>query len=227
LEFKPGTFLGLSIIANLINSVTNKLKEVHMKALKCVLALFAFVGLMLAGCSDQSQSPLSVDDQSAASLQKNIIRSFTSEEGPNLADPGLVVPDPKIADGKTIFKGIKLNTYFEATFPDGGADLLSGNGKLELNSIIDNTTGAGFTWGKLTITPTNPAANGGVWEISWHGNGYIDPSTGMSITPLKWVGHGKGGAVHGMQFRCDDTIYMTSLLDWVGKDGENNFIKEH
>jgi hypothetical protein len=201
-----------------------------MKTLKCVLALFAFVGLMLVGCSDESQSPVSPSDQSiqaSSSLQKNVIRKFLGEEGPNLADPGLVVPEPKIADGKTIFKGIKLNTYFKADFLDGGPDLLSGYGKLELNSIIDNATGAGFTWGKLTITPTNPAANGGVWEITWHGNGYVHPSTGMTITPLKWVGHGKGGAVNGMQFRCDDTIYMTSLLDWVGKDGENCYIKEH
>lgn len=196
-----------------------------MKSLKCALVLFSFMGLMLVGCSDESQSPVSPVDHS--SMEKNIIRPFISKEGPNLADPGLIVPDPKITDSKTIFMGIKMNTYFEATFLDGGPDLLSGYGKLELNSITDNATGAGFAWGKLTLTPTNPAANGGIWEISWHGNGYIDFSTGMSITPLTWVGHGKGGAINGMQFRCDDTIYMTSLLDWIGKDGQNNFIKEH
>lgn len=198
-----------------------------MKALKCFLVLFSFLGLMLVGCSDESQSPVSPTDQSSASLQKNIIRPFTSTEGPNLANPGLIIPAPRIVDGKTIFMGIQENTVFNATFLDGGPDLLSGFGVLELNSIIDNATGAGFTWGKLALTPSNPTAMGGVWEISWHGNGYVDPSTGMTITPLKWVGHGKGGAVNGMQFRCDDTIYMTNLLDWVGKDGENCYIKEH
>ncbi|MFZ1290193.1 MAG: hypothetical protein WAR79_08880 [Melioribacteraceae bacterium] len=144
-----------------------------------------------------------------------------------MADPGLVVSDPKIANGKTIFRGIEMNTYFEATFLDGGPDLLSGYGKLELNSITDNATGDGFAWGKLTLAPTNPEAKGGIWEISWHGNGYIDLSTGMSITPLKWLGHGKGGSINGMQFKCDDTIYMKGLLDWIGKDGQNNFIKVH
>jgi len=200
-----------------------------MKTLYAII-LLAFIGLLYIGCSDELQSPVSYSDQTIqapGSLHKDIIREFTSTEGPNLLDPGLIVPDPKIVDGKTIFMGIQENTYFNATFPDGGPDLLSGYGVLELNTIIDNSTGAGFTWGKLTVTPTNPAAEGGLWEITWHGNGYVDPSTGMSITPLTWVGHGKGGAVNGMQFRCDDTIYMTNLLDWIGRDGENNFIKEH
>ena len=122
-----------------------------MKALKCVLVLFSFVGLILVGCSDELQSPVSPSDQSiqaSSTLQKNVIRKFLGEEDPSLADPGLVVPDPKIADGKTILKGIKLNTYFKANFLDGGPDLLSGNGKLELNSIIDNATGGRFHLGK-------------------------------------------------------------------------------
>ena len=29
-----------------------------MKTFKCVLVLFAFVGLILVGCSDESQSPV-------------------------------------------------------------------------------------------------------------------------------------------------------------------------
>ena len=50
-----------------------------MKTFKCVLVLFAFVGLILVGCSDESQSPVSSIDQSIqgpTSLQKNIIRPF-------------------------------------------------------------------------------------------------------------------------------------------------------
>jgi hypothetical protein len=204
-----------------------------MKATRCLSALLAFGGLILAGCSDELQSPVSPNNQSlqgAASLQKEIIRPFTSTEGPNLLDPGLVVPEPRVADGKTIFMGIQENTVFNAVFPDGGPDLLSGYGVLEMNAIIDNSDGSIFNWGTLTVTPTNPAAEGGVWDITFHGHGWIDPLTGMTTVPLIWVGHGSDGAVNGMQLRGDDTIYMpdlTNLLDWIGKDGENNFIKEH
>ena len=199
-----------------------------MKALKCASILLAFMALLLAGCSNEGESPVTPTDQSIqapAALQKNIIRRFTSEEGPNLANPGLILDPPRIADGKT-FYSLRENTYFEATFLDPGPDFLSGDGVVEMNSWIDNNTLEGFTWGKLTITPKNPAAKG-VWEITWHGKMWVDQSTGQSIAPLKWVGHGKGGAVNGMQFYCDDTITMTSPVAWKGEGGTNCYIKEH
>jgi hypothetical protein len=212
-----------------------------MKTLKCVLVLFAFVGLMLVGCSDESQSPVGPSDQSiqsSASLQKNIIRSFTGKEGPDvlgfpppstLIDPGSL----KIVDGnKMISRGMIEHTYFTATFPldDPRPDLLSGKGILELNSNFDLTTGEGFCWGKLTVTPDNPLALGGVWEISWHGEMYpgSDPILGVvTICPLKWVGHGKGGAVNGMQLHGDDIIKYIDPFNWRGDGGQNCYIKEH
>src|SRR3990167_7115486 len=106
-----------------------KLKEVLMKTLKCVLVLFSFWGLMLVGCSDESQSPVFPTDQSSASLQKNIIRPFTGHEHPtSVVSPGTV----HIANGKQISKGVLFTTRFEATFTDGKPNLLSGNGFLEL-----------------------------------------------------------------------------------------------
>ena len=155
-----------------------------MKTLKCVLVLFAFVGLTLVGCSDESQSPVAPTDQSIqspTSLQKNIIRPFTGKEGPDVVGflPPLTLIDPgssKIVDGnKMISRGMLEHTFFKATFKDGGLDLLSGKGILELNSNFDLATGEGFTWGKLTVTPDNPLALGGVWEISWHGEMFPGP----------------------------------------------------
>lgn len=74
-----------------------------MKTLKCVLALFAFVGLMLVGCSDESQSPVSPVEK--GSLEKSIIHNFTITDVPILpplypwpVDPGIIkfLPNGKI-----------------------------------------------------------------------------------------------------------------------------------
>lgn len=198
-----------------------------MKALKCFLVLFSFLGLMLIGCSDESQSPISPTDQSSASLQKNIIRPFTGHEYPtSVVSPGNV----HMAGSKQISKGVLFTTRFEAAFSDGKPNLLSGNGFLELNSIFDFSTFEGFTWGKLTVTPDNINA-GGVWEISWHGKMFLgpDPKTGeiVTICPLKWVGHGKGGAINGMQLHGDDIIKYKGPMNWYGDGGQNCYVKEH
>ena len=58
-----------------------------MKTLKYVIVLLAFVGLSLVGCSDQTQSPISPNDQSISaqgSLEKKIPpREFTAIENPD------------------------------------------------------------------------------------------------------------------------------------------------
>ena len=64
-----------------------------MKALKCVLVLFSFVGLMLVGCSDQSQSPVSPTDQ--ISLEKKTIHYFTIKDFP-VPPPYPYVIDPGV-----------------------------------------------------------------------------------------------------------------------------------
>jgi len=206
-----------------------------MKALKCVLVLFSFVGLMLVGCSDESQSPVAPSDQAIqtpTSLQKNTIRTFTGYEyGVTLVYPG----DVNFADGKQITRGVQYTTRFEATFPltDPRPDLLTGNGFIELNSVLDLTSFESFATGKLTVTPDNPAA-GGVWEISWHSKGFLAPDpkdhTKIVMTyPGKWVGHGKGGTINGMQVFCDDIIKYNPFdpMDWYGDGGQNCYVKEH
>jgi hypothetical protein len=200
-----------------------------MKALTYAVVLLACAGLSLVGCTDQAQSPVAPTDnvvQAPASLQKDFIRPFLGREGPNLTDPGLILYPTRTADGKT-FGGFQENTYFHATFSDGLPDLLTGKGVLELNYWIDNTTFEGFSWGKLTVDPDAPAAGNGVWEISWHGRMWVDMTTGQTIAPLQWVGHGKGGAVNGMQLRGDDTIYLTDVLHWEGRGGQNDYVVQH
>ena len=97
-----------------------------------------------------------------------------------------------------------------------------------MNSIYNTLTYEGTTWGKLTVKPDNIDALGGVWEITWHGKMSFDPSIPAVVAPLEWVGHGKGGAINGMQFHCDDTIYLYGDIRlWEGKGGKNCYIKEH
>jgi hypothetical protein len=204
-----------------------------MKMLKCVAVLLAFGGLMLVGCSDELQSPVAPTNQSIqsqTSLQKDIIRLFTGYEHPtSVISPGNVY----VVDGKQIAKDVKYATHFEATFTDGNPDLLSGDGVLVLNQVLDLTTYEGFATGKLTVTPWNSAA-GGIWEISWHSKVFLapDPNNPAKLVltyPGKWVGHGKGGTINGMQLSGDDIIKYNPLdpMDWRGDGGLNCYVKEH
>lgn len=200
-----------------------------MKATALLLLAFAVVAVV--GCSDNSTPPVSPTDESiqaAVPLQKNVIRKFTGEEGPDPINPALVLSPLRTVDGGMMFQSLQERTYFRATFLDGGDDPVSGNGVLELNYKFNPNTLEGFTWGKLTVDPWNDDVAGAdaVWEISWHGKMWVD-QTGITVAPLQWVGHGKGGAVNGMQLFGDDTIYMKNFVDWVGKNGQNCYVKEH
>src|SRR3990170_1686620 len=117
-----------------------------MKTLKCVLVLFAFVGLLLLGCSDQLQSPVSPTDQSVqapGSLEKSFPpREFTSDEIPTgVIDPGIF----KYPDGKIMLRGHRGPILFTAEFSlsDTGPDLLTGPGEVEINGITDPIAGVG------------------------------------------------------------------------------------
>ena len=200
-----------------------------MKTAFVALLLVAAVAFMVMGCSDDSTQPVSPTDQSIQApgpLQKNIIREFLGEEGPDPDGPGLVLSPMRIVDDGMTFQSLRENTYFHADFLDGGPDLVSGKGVLELNYKFDPNTFEGFTWGKLVLKPDALVGADGVWEISWQGKMWVD-LTGQTIAPLKWVGHGKGGAVNGMQLFGDDTIYMTDFAHWIGKGGKNCYVKEH
>ena len=195
-----------------------------MKTLKCVLVLFAFVGLLLLGCSDQLQSPVSPTDQSVqapGSLEKSFPpREFTSDEIPtDVIDPGIF----KYPDGKIMLRGHRGNVLFTAEFFPGDTDpdLLSGPGEVEINGIIDPVTGVGQFHGKLTLRPEAPKAVGGEWEFTWHGDATFSLAAwlngpGWTLT-IRDVGHGNGGALTGMQCRMDLIIsFPPDMSTWTG-----------
>ena len=103
-----------------------------------------------------------------------------------------------------------------ATFADGGADLFSGQGDLEINAIVDFAAGQGYWWGKVKLTPAAPEALGGYWEIFWYGRGRLGP-TGWTL-PLKESGYGKGGALSGSIIFLDHIITSPpDLSSWHGE----------
>jgi hypothetical protein len=191
-----------------------------MKAPKCVAILLACVGFSLIGCSEQSQAPVAPSDQAAqgtASLEKRIIRDFTAAEAPDLLNPAGYIIDPGFSPphnkNKTIVRGMLLRNVVMATFLDGGTDLLSGHGVIEMNFTIDLSANEGVCWGKLTLDPDAPEAGDGVWEITWNGTTTLGASG--FVSPMKWVGQGKGGAIDGMQLFCDDQV----MTIWSFPDG--------
>ena len=185
--------------------------------------LVALLALAMVGCSEDSTLPVSPTDQSAMaprSLEKRAARMFTSTASPNLQDPIIDPGSSRILpDGKMIVRGMILRSRFDAVFADEGpgaqADLVTGNGVLEMNFTADPLAGEMFAWGTLTITPDAPEAEGGKWEISWHGKGALT-AQGW-VTPLKEVGHGTGGALTGMQFFGELVSTVRGFpADWEG-----------
>ena len=181
-----------------------------MSTSKIFFVLFVFVGLLLVSCSDEQQSPVSPTDQS--SLDKVIIRDFTGTDYPTgLIDPGTTTEHNGIMKIRDMHQSFAL----EATFSDGGIDLLSGNGDLELNANIDWNNGTAFWWGKKTLTPSAPEALGGQFKFTWHGSATLGPS-GWTLT-IQEVGHGEGGALTGIQCFFDNIITApVDLSTWSG-----------
>jgi hypothetical protein len=177
-----------------------------MKRFKCVLLLFSFMGLMLVGCSDQSESPVSPSDQ--ASIQKVATREFSGTNNPT----GITI-NPEIRkypDGKILFYKYVGETEFAVNFPDGGLDIMSGAGVVEINGITDLSTMIGQWHGKFTLTP-NANAGGGIWESTWIGTSTfaLDAYNGTPgwLLPLTEQGHGEGGSINGMQCRYMVTVH--------------------
>ncbi len=199
-----------------------------MKSIKCVLALFAFGGLLLIGCSDKSQSPIAPDDQTInqpGSLEKKIVREFSGPGDPQeITNPGTT----KVIKGKTILRGMHNRVLVSVSFKGNGTDLFSGEGDLELNAIIDGAAGVGQWWGTLKLTPKAPEARGGHWNLIWHGKATISPTAWEGgpgwILPLKEFGYGKGGALTGLY--CDADVMITAPLDLTWWHGEyHGYIK--
>lgn len=189
-----------------------------MKTLKCVLVLFAFAGLMLVGCSDKSQSPISADDQ--ASLAKVIITNFTFSHYPiGLTGEGEVKLVP---GGKWQIKKYGVIEQITASDP-----IVAGNMVHYLSATFDAVTGEGPVHGSFTLTP-EADVSGGVWEGTYTGYRSRMPGSDIYFTlPLKLVGHGKGGTIHGMQLFETSTItaWGTPPEGWYG--GGEGYYKSH
>ena len=176
-----------------------------MKTFKCVLVLFAFVGLTLVGCSDESQSPLSALDQgSLAKDKKNVEVTFTSV--PYILDVSIVGNYMKIA-GKTIhLKDFPVIDAVTASDPR-----MTGKMEHQLSLKLDLTTGEGPCNGKWLLRPDVPlTTGGGVWEGTYEGYRSKTDNPFVFTLPLKMVGHGKGGTIDKMQvFNTADLIVYT------------------
>jgi hypothetical protein len=190
-----------------------------MKTLKSVLVLFSFVGLILVGCSDKTQSPVSPIDESTdqGTLEKCIITHFTVNlHYPiGILDPGSV----RLIGRKLVMKNVVIAETLMTTSP-----LLTGKMIHSLSAIMDKNTGEGPVWGTYKITN----AGGGVWEGVYTGYRSKKPGSDTLFTlPLKVLGKGKSGNVRGMKSFLNDVItaWGTPPVGWYGS-GEG-YIKSH
>jgi hypothetical protein len=190
-----------------------------MKTLKCVIVLFAIVGLSLVGCTDKSQSPVTPIDQ--ASIEKVIITDFTCSDypiPPYIIDPGVV----RLVGGNWILKDVGSIEQITSSDP-----LVAGTMIHYMTATINAVTGEGPVHGSLTITP-DANTEGGVWEGNFTGYRSKMPGSDTLFTiPLKVVGHGRGGTINGMQIYMDEVITAWGIpLDgWYGMGG--GFYKSH
>jgi len=181
-----------------------------MKTLKCVLVLFSFVGLMLVGCSDQSQSPVSPMDQ--GSLEKKpTVTPFTGADYPI---PPYILQEAVVHEQgqKRIVKGLKMQERWECS-----SDLMDGTWVNEVNGIQDKNTGEGTIYGKVTITPFKDVG-GGVWEGEYHGKIVQSGTPGIWTCTLSGLGHGRGGTIDGMKYKVDVilNVFGFPAAGWYG-----------
>ncbi len=198
-----------------------------MKTRMCAVVLLVFMGLLLVGC-DKFQEPVSPTDQAQnqpGPLQKSLQRQYAGTVTPIEAlAPGVT----KYPDGKMTIRGIVQKVVWAVTFSDGGDDLVSGPGLLELNTNTDPNAGEAFWWGKLTLMPTE--AQGGKYQLTWHGKATLGPSAWLGgpgwTLDLQGRGHGEGGALDGIQISVRIIVYAApDLSAWAGvNDGT---IKTH
>ena len=93
-----------------------------MKTTKFLLVLFSFVGLWLAGCSDEPQSPVTPTEQ--GSLDKVTIINITALSYPTgIINPG----EQHLAGGNLIGRNLVLSIRW-----DSDNDLVDANGILIL-----------------------------------------------------------------------------------------------
>ena len=204
-----------------------------MRTLAFAVVLLAFVGFSLLGCDDASQPPVAPTDQAVqepASLEKCTTTNFTFTHSPTgLTGDGTVVlvPGGKWQRAKWQIKKYGVIEAVSALKPSGAPDLLvSGTMVHYLSGTLDATTGEGPVHGTFTLTPLADV-RGGVWEGTYEGYRSKTSDPNVFTLPLKVVGHGKGGTIHGMQLREESmlTAYGTPPYYWTGV-GEGSY-KSH
>jgi len=201
-----------------------------MRTLFYAAALLAMVLLALVGCSDNSISPVNPSEQSVSeqiSLEKHIYREFSATGDPvEITNPGTT----KEVHGKTILRGMHNRVLVSASFTDGGPDLFSGEGDLELNAIIDFAAGKGNWWGTLKLKPNAPEARDGQWKLIWYGKATFSPTAWQGgpgwILLLNEFGPGKGGALTGLHLQADIIVTAPADLSWWYGEW-HGFIKSH
>jgi hypothetical protein len=183
-----------------------------MKTLKCVIVLFAVVGLTLIGCSEKSQLP----NEPVNSLEKLIITDFTAINYPTgSVDPG----EQKIVGGNLILRNMILTIRY-----DSDNELIASDGIGNFNANLDAFTGEGHYWGKVTLTPD--LVSDGEWDITWNGNCTKTGEVEWTVL-LKIVGHGKGGSIDGMQLFADNISIYNEPFPAFWISNVTGYIKSH
>ena len=172
------------------------------------VALVAFVGLLLIGCSDNMQSPVSPADQPAqvpASLEKCNVTNIKLADFPIWVTP---TPDVTLVGGKWHMRKVEVHELVTATKIPSGNPYPLGSGIMVhyLSATFDAVTGEGPVHGSFTITPADNAAKGGVWEGTYEGYRSKTSTPNVYALPLRVEGHGRGGTIRGMQ------IFVKSIL---------------
>ena len=175
-----------------------------MKKFNCLIATIAFIGLLLVGCSDKSQSPIAPTDEQG-SLEKVTTTDYTATITiVGLVDPGSV----KIVGQNMIVKDRVVLTRYETSSPLVTGDLL-----ITINSKFNLNTGEGPTHGKWSKVPdAHPDA---LWEGSFTG---YRTKTGESAWTenVSIVGKGEGGVIDGMKNFADGLIYSDDIYERTG-----------
>lgn len=188
-----------------------------MGATKFLVALIILVGLLLAGCSDEQQSPVAPTDQ--GSLEKVTMIYFTSADMPiGLTGEGTI----KLVSGNWIMKDVGVIEDITSSNP-----IVAGTMTHYLSCTINAVTGEGPVHGYWTIVPQGNTG-GGIWEGNYTGyRSKMPGSDTLFVLPLQLVGHGRGGTIDGFQMRHNATItaWGTPPAGWYGSG--DGFYKSH
>ncbi|MHB8337409.1 MAG: hypothetical protein ACYC6P_06315 [Ignavibacteriaceae bacterium] len=174
-----------------------------MKTLKFSVALLLFVGLILIGCNENTQSPVNPSDQNR--LEKATIHNFTmSDTIRGITGEGELKLTP---GGIWQIKKYGFNELIVSADP-----LVNGTMVHYLSATFNAVTGEGPVQGSWTLTPTADVG-GGVWEGIYQGYRSRSDAPNVYTIPLKLEGHGRGGTIDGMQFFS--TVMLTVYTDGV------------